>query len=136
MLQRIQTVYLLLAGVALILTATAFAVWKTPEGISFYARESEVMLGGWLIAIVAVVISITSFKKRVLQMRINTFNMIYILLYGIVILTDVYPFFELPESAQLHIAAFTPFTAIFFLALANKGIRKDENLIRSVDRIR
>jgi glucan phosphoethanolaminetransferase (alkaline phosphatase superfamily) len=136
MIQRIQTVYLLLALIAMILTSFVFATWTTPDGMDFIAMESRVLLGAWLIAIVAIVISIISFKKRIVQMRINTFNMFFILLMSGVVIADIYPFFDLPENAQLYIGAFLPFAAIFFLSMANRGIRKDENLVRSLDRIR
>ena len=136
MIQRIQTVYLLLALVAMILTSFVFATWKTPDGIEFTAMDNRILLGAWLISMVAIVISIISFKKRIVQMRINTFTMFFILLMAGVIIADIYPFFELPDDAQLHIGAFLPFAAIFFLSMANRGIRKDENLVRSLDRIR
>ena len=136
MIQRIQTVYLLLALIAMILTSFVFATWKTPDGLEFTAMDNRILLGAWLIAMVAIIVAIVSFKKRIVQMRINTFNMFFILLMAGVVIADIYPFFELPENAQLHIGAFLPFAAIFFLSMANRGIRKDENLVRSLDRIR
>ena len=113
MIQRIQTVYLLLAA---ILLAVCFVF-------------DEGMLPGGLTLCLAVfsVIDIFLFRNRVLQARVC----LALMLAGIV----YYIFMAVNQPAMGWYSAL-PLVAILMLFLARKAILKDEKLVRSLDRIR
>lgn len=127
MLQRIQTLYLLI--VLLI----------TPLVIYFLSgfQTTEILVGMVSVVLIGIltILAIFSYKKRILQIRLNLVNlMINILLigfFGYVTLTS--PGGILPEKGVgLFILALNS----MLLLLANRNISKDEKLVKSVDRIR
>ena len=81
-------------------------------------------------------ISIFTFKKRQNQFVLNRLNMILnIIIIGLL----VYHSLNLSGEAQVSekgIGMLLPIFSIVFLALANKAIKRDEDLVKSVDRIR
>ncbi len=82
------------------------------------------------------VISIISFKKRQNQFVLNRLNIILnLILLGLF----VYRSLNLSggtEVSEKGIGMFMPIVAIVLLVLANKAIKKDEDLVKSVDRLR
>ncbi len=136
MIQRIQTIWLLLAA------AASFGSLK----LSFYSGKKDTVLfeeltgstGGFLLLVLSVavallsVVSIFLFKNRKLQMRLA--------LAGLVVQLAVL-FFYFQQAATFTEGNYT-LTSIFsfvipvFLILAVMGIRKDEKLIKSMDRLR
>lgn len=82
-------------------------------------------------------IAIFLFRNRLLQMRLCVFSILLSVgWYG------VYGVFAYLLSQQfdcpfrVHWAASMPFVAIVLLALAFRGILKDEKLVKSLDRLR
>jgi ABC-type polysaccharide transport system permease subunit len=82
------------------------------------------------------IISIISFKKRQNQFVLNRLNIILnLILLGLF----VYRSLNLSggtEVSEKGIGMFMPIVAIVLLVLANKAIKKDEDLVKSVDRLR
>ena len=126
MIQRIQTVYLFFA----------FCLIVTLVFIPFYSSSSFMMgfNAGWF-AVVALstIVAIFLFKKRKIQIRI-CYAMILslILTYIIYLLVN----FESLSLTGMNYTFVFPFIAIIFIYLALRGIKKDEKLIRSLDRLR
>jgi len=158
MLQRIQTVFLLL--VVLLMGGTlAFPLWSfTAEDSDFYyvlfafyfegldASSPEVINVYFpysLIATLAIssvtvtIIEISKFKNRLLQMKLGALNAL--LMAGTMGL-GVYFATDLMETKQIAgnygIGLFLPGVAMICNVIANRFIRRDEKLVRSVDRIR
>jgi len=137
MLQRIQTVYLLIcfiiSGVLPLLVSLWPNVAKKEEVFTDDAILYSILFG--TSALLAVV-SIFSYKKRQNQFVINRLNMI---LNFIIIGLLVYHSQTLSGETQVSvkgIGMLLPIFSIVFLALANKAIKRDEDLVKSVDRIR
>ncbi|MBC9797605.1 DUF4293 domain-containing protein [Sinomicrobium weinanense] len=136
MLQRIQSIYLII--VVLVGGALPFvlSLWKDAEGNAVYAvSELWVILLLIASAIVALV-SVFAFKNRKNQFVLNRLNMILNL-----ILLGVFAYRSLNLSGESNISEkgvgmFLPVVSIVFLVLANKAIKKDEDLVKSVDRLR
>ena len=90
-----------------------------------------------VIIVLLLIITIFSYKNRILQMRLSVFNIL--LMLGSVGL--IY-FYSLQAHGKIDGEIFYLYPAIFpvvsailaFLAL--KGVKKDEELVRSYDRIR
>ena len=73
------------------------------------------------------------FKNRGLQLNINKIHLLIHLLVLIIFSFIIYQKKINYSDIQWII---TPISSVFFLFLANKGIKSDEDLIRSVDRLR
>jgi hypothetical protein len=147
MIQRIQTVYILLAG---ILAATLFKLKLADlsvngELMQFFAKGifkgEEVVFDGLPILLFVGLITLLHlaviflFKKRVLQIRMLVFTIILLLgLFGM-FFYFTYAGFEGAKVAFKIPVAF-PLIAVILDWLAVRAIGKDEALIRSLNRIR
>ena len=129
MLQRIQTIWIILAvlgAVFLNLTAQDFDIL----GGKLTINVSTVIL------VLAGLLSIFSFKNRKRQILLNNISLIInALLVGLLIywLLNLSGGIQFPEKG---IEPIFPFISVICLLLANVYIRKDERLVKSVDRLR
>lgn len=154
MIQRIQTVYLLI--IVALMIATLFlplTVLQAGESLcSFDASgistmltdQPELLYPTWglfaLTAIIALIslITIVLYRKRILQIRLCIFNAILMLgFYGL------YAFYVWTVSKDLgdvditgKIALTFPFISLILNYLAIRNIGADEALVRSLDRLR
>jgi len=153
MIQRVQTLYLLLATIALNLMF--FFPWMNlsatqgeydflyagikqtgVEGAIFKLNALPVAILLGLIILLSAY-SIIAYKKRFIQLRITTFNML--LLIGFYIMIAAYRFLLINLDiigANYGFPLIMPLIALIFTYMANRAIKKDEDLIKSVDRIR
>jgi hypothetical protein len=144
MLQRIQTIYLLIALLLASLLAFRVPFWATDEGAGLFLMDffhldnllfSAIPVLFFLSALLSLV-GIMMFRQRLKQVLCNRINIaINFLLLGII----VYGLLSLPGENQFSekgIGVFIPIAVIVFLALANKAILRDEKLVKSVDRLR
>jgi len=82
-------------------------------------------------------LSIISYKKRQNQFVIGRLNIILnLILLGLFVYRSLNLSGETVEVSEKGIGMFLPIVAIVFLVLANKAIKKDEDLVKSVDRLR
>jgi hypothetical protein len=140
MLQRVQTIWLVLACVA------AFLTLKFPFYSGHLTTDAQNALtsltaaGSLPIGILTVASAVTSlitiflFKDRRLQMRINLVNIIVsILVIALYFLNIKSNYKELNFPLVTCVFAFA---VPVFLLLAFRGIYKDHRLVKSVDRLR
>jgi len=137
MIQRIQTIYLIVAFLLVGVLPFVFPLWTLSDGKDYFFMQNQIyaILFGLNTAIT--VYSIISFKKRQTQFVANRLNIVLnLILLGLF----VYHSLNLPGEAvtvsEKGIGMFLPVLAIVFLVLANKAIKKDEDLVKSVDRLR
>ncbi len=129
MIQRIQTVFLII--VALAAAALHFTGMDVELFGSMYVNA---VLS--LIAFVLALISIFSYKNRKRQILLNKINMfINALLIGLLMywMLNLSGGISFPEKG---IELVFPLVALFCLLMANIYIRRDERLVKSVDRLR
>lgn len=136
MIQRIQTIYLVIAAVIMGSLYMLFPVVLGEGGAIIIDRNEPVVLGLIFISIALAIISILSFKKRQTQFVINRLNII-----SNFILLGVFVYRSLTLSGETlvsekGIGVLLPIISIVFLVLANKAIKRDEDLVKSVDRLR
>lgn len=142
MIQRIQSVYLFLVAIISGGLIFVFDLWRISEvkkfAIDLFSDESmlhkSVPVLFFLSAIVAIV-SIFSFKDRLKQFVLGrVIILINLFLLGVLIYLSL----NLPGevTSEKGIGMFIPTVAILFTVLANKAIKKDEDLVKSVDRLR
>lgn len=136
MVQRIQTVYLLLVAFLAGILPFWVSLWTEEGGTVVYAADqlpvSIAFYGSALLA----VISILRFKHRKQQFVLNRFNiLLHLFLLGFFVVRSLNLSGETPVSEK-GIGMLIPIFSIVFLVLANKAIKRDEDLVKSVDRLR
>ncbi|MCG1035966.1 DUF4293 domain-containing protein [Polaribacter sargassicola] len=143
MIQRIQSIYLLLASLVSGGLIFVFDLWENLKGkvyiLDLFLRESillKIVPVLFLLSAVTSLIDIFLFKKRQLQFVIGRLViLINLILLGLL----VYVSLTLPGEVSISekgIGMFLPILAILLVVLANKAIKKDEDLVKSVDRLR
>lgn len=155
MLQRIQTIYIILFAILLFIASfMPFASidtpnigvykliptgWENPEG----AQQKSPFFVGYLVAISFAVLMLVNFKKRKKQLRYGK------ICYLIILLTIVYMFNVVSEKSEIlnsdnqidlsisySYGMYLLVASLPILFLANRSIKKDEDLIKSIDRLR
>ncbi|MBR5133526.1 MAG: DUF4293 domain-containing protein [Alistipes sp.] len=152
MIQRIQTLYLLVVALLMSLTLfmpiASFSVGgETYELTAFTLRcgeasQTTVWMGIMLsLAAALPLVNIFLFKRRVLQIRLCAVEIV--LLIGSLVMIGLYYWltsriFEglTIEHRQFGWAAPMPLVSLILAYLASRAIFKDEMLVRSLDRIR
>ena len=137
MLQRIQTIYLTLVFVLAGILPFVFPLWKLADGKEFYFMSTMVYQILFGLSTTLALLSIISFKKRQQQFVYNRLNMILnLILLGLFVYRSLNLSGGTLAVSEKGIGMFLPIIAIVFLVLANKAIQKDEDLVKSVDRLR
>ncbi len=137
MLQRIQTIYLTIALLIDAVFPYLFPLWilKTGKNFFFMGDMTYVILFG--LSTMLSLISIISFKKRQLQFVLGRLNIILnLILLGLFVYRSLNLSGEAQVVSEKGIGMFLPIISIVLLVLANKAIKKDEDLVKSVDRLR
>ena len=137
MIQRIQTIYLLLAFVATAVLPFVFPLWKLENGQDFYFMLDQVYIVLFGLSTAMTAITIISYKKRQNQFVLGRLNIILnLILLGLFVYRSLNISGEAVNVSEKGIGMFLPIVAIVLLVLANKAIKKDEDLVKSVDRLR
>ncbi len=136
MIQRIQTIYLfivmLLAGVLPLFVS----LWSNAEEGEVYASQQLWILVAYYASVLLALIAVVLYKKRKNQFVVNRLNMILnVFLLGFFVYRSLNISGE-SNISEKGIGMFIPVISIVFLVLANKAIKKDEDLVKSVDRLR
>lgn len=136
MIQRIQTIYLVVSAIVMGALFMWFPVVIGTDGSVIMGRSEPLIFGLIFVSIALAIISILSFKKRQLQFVLNRLNIISnFVLLGVF----VYRLLTLSGEtivSEKGIGVLFPIISIVFLVLANKAIKRDEDLVKSVDRLR
>lgn len=153
MIQRIQSLYLLLATILNVYClsngighfynddgesiAEMYNLWLTnaADGMhNFYPFALFVVL---LIASTLSLLSILLFTRRALQMRVTSFCIILLAGWYACYAAFVYLLCgNMEANFRPHWTAVLPAVSMILLYLAFRGIMKDEMLVRSLDRLR
>ncbi len=150
MLQRIQTVFLLLASAAMLVASVTPLATFLYNGDRVVFEAMGIYLNGTLgdstwglfavgaFSAVVALFTVFLYRNRILQMRLSIFNMVlmvgFYLYFGFVI-------FKLNPAENLQfqkvgIGIIMPIIAIILTVLAIRKIGADETLVRSLDRLR
>lgn len=157
MIQRIQSVFLFLASISLVLMfffpmaefigvkdSLILYVYKVQSLVPDSDNVYDIWFIMPLLAIVSLVIvfslvTIFIYKNRLGQIKIIRFLMLLIAaMIGLVFLY----YYDILETASgsepnfIQVGAFAPLVSLVFLYLAYRGVIKDEKLVRSADRLR
>lgn len=160
MIQRIQTVYLLLSIVCLVLclcnpvgtitatdgaSATMYNLWLSLTNpvtgtVDHVVMPWAALFGLLVLTATLQTVAIFLFKQRALQMRTVNLSMLFLIGYYIAAVTFLfiskYEDQSLLSAYHPTIWAALPLVALVFSYLAFRGILKDHLLVKSLDRLR
>jgi len=136
MIQRIQSVYLviiaLLGGIGPIMAY----LWLDGQGGEFFAKNELFVAIAFYASAALALLTIFLYKNRQNQFVTNRLNMILnLFLLGFFVYRSLNLSGETLVSEK-GIGMLIPVFSIVFLVLANRAIKKDEDLVKSVDRLR
>ena len=147
MIQRIQTVFLflsaVLAGFLFFIPIASFDLGNEIVNLSIFGVENH--SGALLLLILAVLmlavpfVTIFMYKKRELQLKLSSFNVFLNALFcGLIFLFYVDNIQEKlsVETVVYNFGVYVPLINMVLSILAMRWIRKDIELIKSVDRLR
>ena len=156
MIQRIQTLYLFIATIAITLMfffpiagyygdlhAFQFSILgmnnMAPDAEMIFTPYFTLPLLFFVVCILIVTITIILlFKNRNKQLKLIKVDMLLniVLIIGIFILYSRVIQSTIEVSESFKTAVFFPVISLIFLVLSYRAVKKDENLVRSVDRLR
>lgn len=162
MIQRLQTLYLLIVVILCVVSlCSQVGLYNSGgEPVAEFSNfgfkafgqpyDKITSSGPWALGVIQIAVvlialfTILIFNKRVLQMRLTMFNMLllvgYIAAYAFYAwlyqqkLNEVGSSFD--AQFQLKLIAVYPLVSVILCVLAYKGIKRDEKLVRSLERIR
>ena len=143
MIQRIQSIYLLLAGASVLsLFALPLANSKKDIAASTLFQDSIFNLQDHIALLVLfalggglALLSIFLFNNRKLQIKLNQ-GVLFLLVAGIGLAAFLLFNDNTIEKAQLDLGTFAPLLGFIFTTLGIRSIKKDEKLVSSADRLR
>ncbi len=143
MIQRIQTIYLFLASIISGGLIFVFNLWNTIKEkifvVDLFSREAitfKVIPFMFIASSILSLIAIFLFNNRKLQFVVGrVIILINLFLLGLLVYLSLTLSGETSVSEK-GIGMFLPILVILLIVLANKAIKKDENLVKSVDRLR
>lgn len=143
MIQRIQTIFLFLAG------GTSFGLFGLPfantaevqtdsalfADAAFNLQDNPILMGIFAACGLLLILTIFLFNNRKLQMKLTLLGLV------LAIIGVGMGGYYLSQDAALNIAqpaagAALPILTFVFAILAHRSINKDEKLVKSVDRLR
>lgn len=135
MIQRVQSIWLLLAAVVMA-GVFYFPIYKYSDGLPLTIGDNYIAIVLVAISIILSFVAVFSFRSRKSQKKFVWLN----ILCCILVLAWLY-YSEMATPVDhlggyFWIGAFLPLICIILLFLALQGIRKDEKLIKSMDRLR
>ena len=153
MIQRIQTVYLLI--IAALTTVTLFlplAIVRLDNtfysfdasGLNTLTPPSELVYPTWALMVLTTVIALIAFitiflyKNRMLQIRLCVFNAILLIGFYGLFAFFLWKITEMSDNFSLNVRVALPFPLICLIVdyLAIRSIGADEMLVRSLNRLR
>ena len=157
MIQRIQSVFLLLLALAM-LSILALPLWHKVDGLThqeltltafgFQAQGLELPAPAgpvWIIAALAVIsagiagFEIFQFRSRGKQLMLGAVNLLFIMATigaAFYFSSKGEQLLNIKLEGQYQAAMYLPTVALILNLLANRFIRRDEQLVRSQDRLR
>ena len=159
MLQRIQTIYILILTVLLFIAPFfSFTQFNLEEGNIFFLATGmkgditildsfvfpNYVITGYLVSVSFSILMLVNYKKRSRQMRYGKLLYLIISITLCYMLIESYNLKNLIDSLEnvvfvgqtYHIGFFLLVSSFPFLFLANRSIKKDEDLVKSLDRLR
>ena len=139
MIQRVQSIWLLLAALTLVSLFFFPLLFKSVNNTEYLLyidgqHVAAMILNG--VTILICLVCIFQFKNRPMQKRLIMINIVLIIATAVLSVLNASLLPGGISGASLHIGSAMFVLALLFCILAIRGIRKDEQLLRSADRLR
>ena len=131
MIQRIQSIYLFVAAISMTLISFKVPVYNLNETL-FMAQDDTKMFVLTIVGAIFSLLGLFMFKNRKFQMKLIRLTVLIQMIIGIRIFMLFNKFEVVLNNSFLFLTAFT----LIALIMAYRGVKKDDDLVRSVDRIR
>ena len=131
MIQRIQSIYLLGAAISMTLISFKVPVYNLNETL-FMAQDDTKMFVLTIVGAIFSLLGLFMFKNRKFQMKLIRFTVLIQMIIGIRIFMLFNKFEVVLNYSFLFLMTFT----LIALIMAYRGVKKDDDLVRSVDQIR
>jgi hypothetical protein len=131
MIQRIQSIYLAVAFIAMILLSFRTPIYTLNDKLIMAQDDTKMLiltLASGLLALIGLFI----YRNRTLQMKFIRVAVIINVVIGVRLFV-VWKAFQVSLNTSCLLILFL---STFALILAYRGVKKDDDLVRSVDRIR
>jgi membrane protease YdiL (CAAX protease family) len=137
MIQRIQSIYLFFTFIITGILPFLFPLWVLDSNLEVYFMTNTVYILLFGFSTALSIWSLFYYKKRQNQFVMNRLNIILnLILLGLFVYRTLNLSGEIDKVSEKGISMFLPIVAILLLVLANKAIKRDEDLVKSVDRLR
>jgi len=156
MIQRIQSLYFFLAAACLgvLMFAPLYSaeyqdvkydvfiggLLKQSNGIEEVMSSNPALFAVLILLMLMPLVAIFLFKNRKLQLRISSSAMlsftVFVFLLAASINEALKQASEISNQGNYNWGLVLPFLGVIFLFLANRAIKKDDELVRSADRLR
>ena len=153
MIQRIQSIYLFLAALFMgglflqsadlisirTTTPSALANMEYLDDKVLDIYDQGIMITFVILVILFSILALFLYQKRKLQITLSRVSLLIILLFYILTFylsyADLSPFIS-SVNISVNFGLFLPLLVAIFLLLALRGIRTDDKLVKSMDRLR
>jgi len=133
-LQRIQTIYLLFVSLVQLAGYIFLSDRLLYSGVSVEVDESYILLISNLLLIIVPFWNIFQFRNRKRQFVTN--RILLLITLGVLLNQCIGYFYTVSNETHQLLVNIVAILTIIFVSLANKAIKRDEDLIRSADRLR
>ena len=144
MIQRIQTLYLTIAILVMSILPIYLSIWKNLDAVDIYVydllnsdswmfKSLPILFG---LSVLISLITIFKFKNRQTQFVLGRLNILTNFIMLVLLVIHLQNLSGEILISEKGIGSTLPLITIVLLVLANKAIKKDEDLVKSVDRIR
>ena len=131
MIQRIQSIYLLVAAISMTLISFKVPVYTLNETM-FMAQDDTKMFILTIVGAIFSLLGLFMFKNRKFQMKLIRLTVLIEMIIGVRLFMLLNKFEVVLNNTLLFLMAFS----LIALIMAYRGVKKDDDLVRSVDRIR
>ena len=131
MIQRIQSIYFLVAAISMTLISFKVPVYTLNETM-FMAQDDTKMFILTIVGAIFSLLGLFMFKNRKFQMKLIRLTVLIQMIIGVRLFMLFNKFEVVLNNTLLFLMAFS----LIALIMAYRGVKKDDDLVRSVDRIR
>ena len=131
MIQRIQSLYLFVAAISMTLISFKVPVYNLNETL-FMAQDDTKIFVLTIVGAIFSLLGLFMFKNRKFQMKLIRLTVLIQMIIGIRLFMLLNKFEVVLNNTLLFLMAFS----LIALIMAYRGVKKDDDLVRSVDRIR
>ena len=131
MIQRIQSIYFLIAAISMSLISFKVTVYTLNETL-FMAQDDTKMFILTIVGAIFSLLGLFMFKNRKFQMKLIRLTVLIQIIIGVRIFMLFNKFEVVLNNSFLFLLAFT----LIALIMDYRAVKKDDDLVRSVDRIR